>query len=311
MILVFILYMFFASTFTFGKAALLYIKPFLLVGIRMIVGGILLLGYQKIRRIPWQLHWDDWKLLARIIVFHIYVPFMCEFWSLTQVISSKACLIFNLSPFVTALLSIWYMQPYMLSYVQWYGLIIGFFGLLPLVYAQTPLEFTLFSFISLQEVSLFIAVISSAYAWLVFKDLTTKQYSPVTINGFGMLFGGIAALLTSFIIEGVPQIHYPIVSHDILLPYVQSIVPFVYIPIVLASIYIGLLILISNIICYNLYGFLLNKYSPTLISFAGFTTPLFAVLFGLIVLGEVITWHFFVALSASTLGLYLFYRDEL
>src|SRR5438309_1990146 len=47
MVLVIILYLLFASTFTLGKAALAYVSPFLFIGMRMMLGGSLLLGYYK------------------------------------------------------------------------------------------------------------------------------------------------------------------------------------------------------------------------------------------------------------------------
>lgn len=46
MMLVLLLYMLFASTFTMGKAALAYTTPIFFTAIRMFAGGTLLLIYQ-------------------------------------------------------------------------------------------------------------------------------------------------------------------------------------------------------------------------------------------------------------------------
>jgi len=59
-----------------------------------------------------------------------------------------------------------------------------------------------------------------------------------------------------------------------------------------------------------MYGYLLKQYSATFLSFAGFSTPLFAALFGWLFLSELVTFHFFVALGLLTVGLGIFYRDE-
>jgi drug/metabolite transporter (DMT)-like permease len=72
-----------------------------------------------------------------------------------------------------------------------------------------------------------------------------------------------------------------------------------------------LLIAISNLICYNLYGYLLKKYSVTFVSFAGFITPLFTALFGWWYLGEVVTWPFYVSAIIVFAGLCIFNQEEL
>ena len=80
--------------------------------------------------------------------------------------------------------------------------------------------------------------------------------------------------------------------------------------IIMLMIYSLSLILIANIICYNLYGYLLSRYSPTFLSFAGFMTPLFAAFLGWLFLGEQVTWHFFATIGFVILGLYLFHEKK-
>src|SRR5262249_16486304 len=143
-------------------------------------------------------------------------------------------------------------------------------------------------FLSSAELALLFAVCCSAYGWLVMKDLITKRrYSPLMVNGIGMLVGGIAAAFTAFAIEG----NYPLVIQkaptDVigmrLIEYCGPLLT----SLIMAAGSMLLLIIIANIICYNLYGYLLTKYSPTFLSFAGFSTPLFASVFGWIFLKEV------------------------
>jgi drug/metabolite transporter (DMT)-like permease len=65
------------------------------------------------------------------------------------------------------------------------------------------------------------------------------------------------------------------------------------------------------LICYNLYGYLLRRFSATFMSFAGLTTPLFTALFGWIFLGEVASPAFYLSFSILSVGLLLFYQEEL
>ena len=46
-------------------------------------------------------------------------------------------------------------------------------------------------------------------------------------------------------------------------------------------------------------------------SFAGLVTPIFASLFGFLWLQEVVTWHFYVSIVLFSLGLVIFYREEI
>ena len=151
-------------------------------------------------------------------------------------------------------------------------------------------------FLSLPDAMLLISVLSSVWGWLLFKNLITKHgYSPFVINGYGMLIGGVMALITSFCVEGVPQIG--------LTGSPQEIISFIQ--------YTGLIIIVANIIGYNLYGHLLHIYSPTLLSFFGFTTPLFAALYGFIFLHEPVSTAFIASVIMVSVGLYLFYQEEL
>ena len=104
MFLVILLYMLFASTFTFGKAALTYMQPIMFIGMRMTAAGLLLLGYQYLfNRSKWRIDREDQSTFAAVGFFLMFVSFVAEFWAMQYVRAAKACLLYNLSPFITAL----------------------------------------------------------------------------------------------------------------------------------------------------------------------------------------------------------------
>ncbi len=308
MVLVIILYLLFASTFTLGKAALAYVSPFLFIGVRMILGGSMLLGYYAYSTqqsiMPRK---SDWSLFLRIIIFHIFCSYLLEFWALEQVTSAKACLLYNLSPFITALFS-YFLYAERLSYRQLCGLMIGFVAFIPILLAQTPLEQINwhFGFLSLAELALIASVTSSAYGWIIMKKLIDKGYSFILINGIGMTGGGILALTLSLIKEGTPRLKTVCVTHDLLVSYCGTTGE----SLIMLGVYSMSLIIIANIICYNLYGYLLSRYSATFLSFSGFMTPLFAALLGWLFLGEGVTWHFFATIGMVVFGLFLFHEKK-
>ena len=314
MILVILLFIITATAFTFGKAALDYADPLFLIGVRMTIAGLLLLGYQYFFNYPkWRLPLKNYFLWLQVVLFHIYITYALEFWGMQWVNSAKVCLLYNLSPFITALFS-WYLLKERLTIKQYGGLVIGFFGFLPTLIAQAPLIESFkgqIGFLSISEIAVLFSVVSSAYGWIIVRNLTVeKKYPPVMINGIAMLGGGILSLLTSLLVEGWPHVKLNghISTVDI---YLIKQFGIQYAAIIMFGIYILFLILFINIFVYNFYGLLLNRYSATLLSFAGMMTPLFAALFGWLWLNETVTWHFFATVVFVAFGLYLFYQDEL
>lgn len=311
MLLIFILYMLFASTFTLGKLVLAYTNPIFFIGMRMIIAGSLLLGYQYFfNRSKWKFELNVWPLYLQIITFHVFIAYIFEFWALQYVNASKACLLFNLSPFITAFFS-YLIFSERLSWKKWIGLCIGFMGMIPILLSHTPLEELVGGLgrVSWPEIALLGSVASSAYGWMVIKQCLRLNYTPVMVNGIGMFGGGIAAFIASLFVEGSPQVHVPVVSTNFDLLLTSAVGS--YAPYVAFLTYMALLILIANLICYNLYGYLLGKFSPVLLSFAGFTTPLFAALYDFVLIGQPISWQFAVAIAATGIGLYIFYNDKI
>lgn len=316
MVLVLILYLLFASTFTIGKAALAYTTPIFLIAIRMLLGGGLLLSYQYLLNYKqWKFYWKDSWMLLRISLFQYYGAFVLEFLALQWLTSSKACLIYNLSPFVTALISFFVLNE-RLSIKQWLGLSIGFVGFVPILAATTSMENFAGSIsgISVPELLQLGSVLCASYGWIVLKQMQYKRYSTVMINALAMSVAGVMALGTSLLIEGTPLISPPQDCLSYSLPWLCRLFePYgmYWASISLFVFYTLLLILIANIIGFNLYGYLLTKYSPTFLSFAGAVTPLFAALLGWIFLKEHVGWEFFATASIVFCGLLLFYQDEL
>jgi drug/metabolite transporter (DMT)-like permease len=74
---------------------------------------------------------------------------------------------------------------------------------------------------------------------------------------------------------------------------------------------LGSMILIANIIFYNLYGYLLKKYTATFLSFVGFVTPLFAAFFEWFFFGTMVPHEFFLTVCIVGAGIFIFYQEEL
>lgn len=290
--LIILMYAIFASSFPITKILRMYTSPIFLTGIRMLIGGgILLLYYAFYRKKSCKIYTHQYWTYAQIIVIGIYLNYIARFWAIEYLTSIKACFLFNISPLLSSLFSYLFFGE-TISKKQWLGFFFGFSALVPIIITSSPSEAFMgeFAFISWPELAMLFSVAADSYKWILMRKLVKEHTcSPIMANGLSMALGGALALGTSFFIEGA----FP----------VTKVVPF--------SCYIALYILISNIISYNLYGFLLRSYTATFLSLAGFMSPLFAAIYGWLFLNERISWHFYVSIVILAMGLYLFYQDEL
>jgi len=291
MTLLIFMYALFGSSFAIGKVLLGYTTPLFLTGARMTLGGAILLAYQYFMPFArFKFRSKHWWYYLQIVMFGIYFAYILRFWALNYMPSLKLCFLFNFSPFFAAFYSYIFFKE-RITPMQLLGLLIGFIGFIPILAFQSGDELGLaeWAYISLPELAGIASVGMHSYGWIVMRKLIKyKGYDPAMINGLSMAAGGVLALMTSLPFDGLFPVSEPASFFS----------------------WLALIILISNVICHNLYGYLLTKYTATFVSFAGFSGSLFAALYGWAFLGERITWHFWASAITVFTGLYIFYRHE-
>lgn len=295
--LVLLLCTFYGSVFAFGKLTLEYAPaPLFVTGSRMVLAGLLLLGYQFLfHRETFSLKLNKQTLWPVIIIaiFGVYLTNAFEFWGLQFMEAGKACFLYSFSPIATALLSYFCFREH-ITLQKWVGLGVGILGFLPLLMA--PMGITedtsgTIGFLSFAEISILIAAIATSIGWIAMRGVVKKGYSLIMANALSMIIGGLFSFGHSFLVESWDPT--PITD---LMPFLQWFL---------------ILTLISNLISYNLHAVLLRHYTATYLSFAGLTQPLFAALFGWIFLQEVMSEYFWISIIAVSIGLYLYYQEEL
>lgn len=290
MILILLLYTILASTFTIGKILLTFLPPFFLIGLRMVFSGIVLLtGYYFFSKEKVKIQRNDWYMLFVISCIHILIPYASEFIALKSIAPSCAALMFNLSPFFSALFSYWYFSEKMTK-TKWVGATISFSGL---IYFVGPSSFCLGNIFDLDFSYglLLVGVATSSLAWVMIRQFVkNKNYSILLINGVAMLLGGLESFAASYLYGEVVDF-----------PWQQK------------TMFFGLfliIVLFANVF-YNFYGYLLKKYSATFLSFMGIATPLITAFFDWLFLGIHIHFNFFITLILISIGVYIFYKEEL
>lgn len=294
MILVFTLFALFASVFTIGKISLSFASPFFIIGTRMALAGLIMVIYQFYKdRSAFKFHPSGWLNIFFFAALGIYITNACEFWGLQFLTSSKACFLYSSSPFISALFSFFILKESMTKR-KWLGLGIGFLGLLPILLSHGASEMASGGFFAFSwpEIALLVATTASALGWILLRQtVTTKKINLFVANGLGMLIGGAITLVHSYFVEAwnpIPVTHF--------IPFLETALA---------------LLVISNLLAYNLFGYLLKRYTATFMAFAGFSTPFFASIFGWVFLKEAVPLPLWIGLSILFVGLYLFHREEI
>lgn len=294
--LVVLLYAVWSSVFSIGKATLAYSPPLFLTGARMLLAGVLLLGFLLLfKRNSFKINGRQALSLTILAIFSIYLSNALEFWGQQYLSSAKTCFIYSFSPLFAALFSYLHFNEKM-NKEKWLGIGICLIGFVPVLKMQTGSEDLLnaFSFFSWPTLAIIGAALTSVYGWVLLRLVVKNQeISPMMANGSSMFIGGILALSHSFFVETWNPL--PVASMNIG-PFLQGAL---------------LLTLVSNLLCYNLYGYLLKRLTATFLSFMGLLSPLFASFYGTIFLGEPLSVTILISTSLVCLGLFFVYRAEL
>lgn len=290
------LFALFASGFIVAKTALFYTTPMFLIGVRMFFAAILLLGFQALfMRQNFNFSKSAFKKMFLLALTHIYMTHVFEFWGLQFLTATKTCMIFSLSPYISSVMS-YFMFGEKMTARKLIGLFIGCLGLIPILLTTDSGEKGMghISFLSWPEIAVIVATISSVYGWSLVRQLVNEEKChPLMANGMSMLMGAFLSFAHSFIMDTWNPL--PVQTDGLSAFWLSCLY----------------LVLVSSIVCYNLYGFLVKYYSVTLLSFAGLTTPLFAAFFEWLFLGESVGIAFFISTIILSVGLFIFYQEEL
>ncbi len=298
MILILFMYSLFAASFTIAKILLSFLPPIFLIAVRMTIAGLILLFMYcfmnkklcvlQYNQISWRM--IRWSMVAWWLGFsiiHIVIPYVTEFIALESIAPSCSALIFNLTPFFSAFLSYLYFKELM-TLKKWVGFLIGFFGIGWFVQSQSVL---CIDGNALAYGLVLISVFFGALGWIYVRILVRSGYHPLLINGIAMLLAGLQSFVLAYFFESSIQFDW------------DRLHIFLF--------WLTLIIILTNIIFYNLYAYLLKRYSVTLLSFMGCVIPLFTAFFDWLFLGIHVSHQFFFALLIAGCGVYLFYQEEL
>lgn len=286
---------FLASAISSNKVLLGMFPVILFVGIRMMCAGILMCAYSY--RSSTHMHWryikKDLVALVGISLFTTYFPSILKAFGLKYLFSSKAALYGSIDPFVTVLYA-YFLWHETLSWKKILGIAIGFGGILLMTIGQTPPEkgWEAWLVVSYPELASLASVIISRWGWILLRSLVRRErYTPLEVNGLSMAGSGVLALATATVLG-----EWQYVS-------ITSVPKFLWL--------FAYTVVIGNVVGYTMYAYIIKHTNITLVSFAGFTIPVFVGLIGWLILAEPISFNLVISGCFVLIGLLIFYYDEL
>ncbi len=292
----FLLFAMWSSCFAIGKMAIFSSTPLFFTAIRTLLASFLILGYMIIRkRSQLKLTKKQLGAILLLAILSMYMTNALELYGLKYISASKTCFIYSLTPIFSAILSYFHFKE-KLTPIKLLGMTIALVGILPIFFIQSGSEKLNSSFfhLSLPEIAVILAVFLSVYGWILLRKLVKDSaISPLTANGLGMFLGGIFSLTHSLLFDKWSPI--PIEDGHIGI-FIQGIVAYT---------------IVSNVICYNFYGYLLKKYTATFLSFVGLLSPIFASFSEWILLKTPPSVLVLGSTCIIIFGLWIVYKEEL
>ncbi|PQP85423.1 EamA family transporter [Paenibacillus sp. PCH8] len=243
------------TSFPVGKIGMMYAPPFLLMGLRYVLAGVLLAWIVRKRPLPVQ--WQQWAQIVVIGFFQSAGVMGCAYYSMNWISSGESAIITFTNPLLVIIFSvILYGVTYRFS--QWMGVILGFAGVV--------LTFGLHMSLTPGTWIGFGGAVSFAVSTLLIKRWGSRHDTYV-LTAYQMLAGGAVLLMLSGFTE---QPHFIVNTTSILV--------------------LIWLTIFCSIIQFTLWFYLLQNTDPAKTSSFLFLAPLFGVLSSLVLLGEHVQW---------------------
>lgn len=260
------------SSFAIGKIGLQYSSPLLLAGLRFLLAGVIMAILVKITNQPHPASKEQWSKVLIIGSLQTATVMGCIFISLRTITASESSILTFMNPLLVIIFGTVFMQ-IRYKWYQWSGVLLGFIGVA-----------TTLGGIKDMKIGILFGALSSVF-WAISTLLVNKwgsNFNTWVLSAYQMLFGGLILIILSLLIEK-PFFDLNMKSVSLLL----------------------WLSIMSSIVQFALWYFLLQKGEPGKTSSYLFLAPFFGVLTGSVLLNETISLEFLGGGLLIIIGIFL------
>jgi drug/metabolite transporter (DMT)-like permease len=254
------------STWLFIKLGLQDLPPFTFAWIRFVIAALILTVVVAWRRRPLPRGRKEWGLIALTGILSFSINYGVVFWSETRISSGLAAILQTIIPVFGLVIAHYYLPEERITVSKFCGVLLGIAGVALIFSNQMTHEGPEALWGS---VAIVIGAFSVAYANVLIKAHGGRIDSATLALG-QMICGLIPLLLIALTTEGNPfKIRWT----------------------ALALFSLGYLALVGSAIAFLLYYWLVRNIKVTNTMLIPLAVPLIAVVLGMIVLGESLTWR--------------------
>lgn len=254
------------STWLFIKLGLADLPPITFAGIRFVISCAILFPLVWLRHLPVPRRRGDWFLLAGTGVMSFSVNYGLVFWAEQYITSGLAALLQAMLPAFGLILAHIHVPAERMTWVKIAGVVLGVCGVGVVFSNQLAISGRL----ALAGcVGMVLSAFFAAYSNVLVKTHGTNL-NPAVLAAYQMLFGLVPLLLYGLAFEGNP-------------------LRFRWTP--LAVVCLLYLAVVGSVIAFLLYYWLIQNMDVTKTMLISLVTPVVAVILGMIVLDEQLSWR--------------------
>jgi drug/metabolite transporter (DMT)-like permease len=269
------------GAFTLNKLALDSYTPEVIVAGRLIVGSVFLivLVYFMYKRFTINFSQLNYYLFMSLV--GIVIPFIAIINGQKHIDSAMAGILMATMPITTIMLSHFFLVDEKMNKQKFIGFIISFFGVFILIYRDNL--FINNSFSSTLESQLLVMLGSTLYSVAAIYGKKYKMTDPVSASTGTILFATFFMIIYLLFIDASnPNLSELMLNTNILL--------------------LGIL---CTAIATIIYFQILQTSGASFLSIMNFLIPLWAILFGILILDDAFSWNYILGLAVILLGIKL------
>ena len=254
------------STWLFIKLGLENLPPITFAGIRFVIACAILFLVVRVRGIALPDNKRDWGLLALTGVMSFTLNYGLVFWGEQYISSGLAAVLQATLPAFGLVIAHFHLPGERMTWSKIFGVVLGFLGVTVVFSNQLTIAGGK-AFAG--SVALVLSALFAAYSNVLVKAYGRKL-EPAILSGGQMFFGLIPLLLIGIPLEGNPlRFHWTPLA-------------------VVALLYLAV---VGSVIAFMLYYWLVRHVDVTKTMLISLVTPVVAVVLGMVVLGEDLSWR--------------------
>lgn len=281
--MLFILSAIWGSAFIAIKISLNYFSPVSVASYRLIVASIFLLIFYIIGKYKTSLNRTDLIMLLFVGVVGNFLPFYLISWSEQHIQSSTAGILMGVGPILTLILSHFFTKDDRFTYSKLISISIGFVGVLFIFEIDTLFNFGTAN--SLQLFSKFLIIIA-ALGYMISNIVaynTLKHIDSFSITFFATLFGAMVSVPFLLYSETIQPSY---INFSALLP----------------ILYLGIF---PTALAFQLRYHITKTSGPVFLSYVAYLIPIFALIWGFVLLSEEIYLNSIIGITLILFGVYI------